>query len=137
VPDRKLRFGRAGSGPLRMSASGTEGGDGCGWWQAPVADRFANRLRPLCLADWYDVPSTFRHWGLIVVSPRSLTNTSIRFLIGPGLRGVGPARARRLWRCRNRASAAWISLNSRFQSLLFLHLNFSFPSQGQFATVRP
>jgi hypothetical protein len=42
-----------------MLASGTEGGDGCGWWQALVADRFSDRLRPFCLADGCDVPSTF------------------------------------------------------------------------------
>ena len=102
MPDRKLRFGRAGSGPLRMSASGTEGGDGCGWWQAPVADRFANRLRPLCLADWYDVPSTFRHWGLIVVSPRSLTNTSLGSVPAVSHRSPG-----------SRRGLAGVSLGSR------------------------
>ena len=38
LPNGLLRFGRAGSGPLGMLASGTEGGDGCGWWQPPGAD---------------------------------------------------------------------------------------------------
>jgi hypothetical protein len=58
LPGREFRFGLAVSGPCKMLASGTEGGDGGGWWQAPGADRFAGLLRPFCLADWCDVPST-------------------------------------------------------------------------------
>ena len=40
LPGRELRFGRAGSRPRGMWASGTEDGDGCGWWQPPGADYF-------------------------------------------------------------------------------------------------
>ena len=54
MPGREFRFGRADSGHLGMLTSGTEGGDRCGWWQPPVADRFSDRLRRLCLADWCD-----------------------------------------------------------------------------------
>jgi hypothetical protein len=62
-----------------MLTSGTKGGDGCGWWQPPVADRFADRLRPFCLADWCDVLSgilpelsIFEPWSeLELVCPKS------------------------------------------------------------------
>lgn len=40
-----------------MFASGTEGGDGRRVVAAPGAYHFQVRLRPLCLADWCDVPS--------------------------------------------------------------------------------
>lgn len=30
-----------------MLASGTVGGDGCGWWQTPVADLFLDPASPL------------------------------------------------------------------------------------------
>ena len=58
LPGRESRFGRAGSEPCGMLAFGMEGGDGCGWWQPPVAGHLLARLRPFCLADWCDVPST-------------------------------------------------------------------------------
>ena len=85
MPGRMVRFGRAGSGPLGMLASGTEGGDGGGWWQTPGADRFSDRLRPLGLADWCDVPSTglpgrsiFEPWSGPGLSPQ----------VGSGATGV-------------------------------------------------
>jgi hypothetical protein len=64
LPGRKFRFGRADLDLMECWLLRTEGGDGCGWWQAPVADRFADRRRPFCLADWCDVPSTFCRGGV-------------------------------------------------------------------------
>ena len=44
--DRTGRFDLAGCGPCGMLACGTKGGDGSGWWQAPVAWPFTSQASP-------------------------------------------------------------------------------------------
>ena len=65
-----------------MLASGTEGGDGCGWWQAPVADRFSDRLAPFA-------------WRTGVTCPRHVAGAEyLEAMVRPGVVLPGSDRGR-------------------------------------------